>query len=125
MAKDDPHFRLRIPAELKAEVEASAAKNKRSINAEIVALVERALQEKAVSNTEIDNDIRYVTSKITDMIRQGGAIQFAYSPAASKHDMTLEMIAVYSHAIPDEELEKRSERLYPYAEFKLRNQPEE
>lgn len=36
MAKDDPHFRLRIPAELKAEIENAARSNNRSINAEIV-----------------------------------------------------------------------------------------
>lgn len=36
MARDDLHFRLRIPEELKREVEASAAQNNRSMTAEIV-----------------------------------------------------------------------------------------
>lgn len=36
MAKDDPHFRLRLPARLKASLEQEARRNNRSINAEIV-----------------------------------------------------------------------------------------
>lgn len=34
--QDDPQFKLRLPASVKAEVEASAAANNRTINAEIV-----------------------------------------------------------------------------------------
>ena len=37
MSREDPHFRLRIPADLKAEIEASAKTNARSMMAEIVA----------------------------------------------------------------------------------------
>ena len=36
MAKDDPHFRLRIPPQLKGAIEEAAADEQRSINAEIV-----------------------------------------------------------------------------------------
>jgi hypothetical protein len=36
VAKDDPHFRLRLPAKLKASLEREAKRNNRSINAEIV-----------------------------------------------------------------------------------------
>lgn len=36
MARDDPHFRLRLPADLKARIEESALEANRSINAEIV-----------------------------------------------------------------------------------------
>ena len=36
MAREDPHFRLRLPAELKDKIEHSAKMNSRSINAEIV-----------------------------------------------------------------------------------------
>lgn len=36
MVKNDPHFRLRIPADLKARVEESAKRNNRSVNAEIL-----------------------------------------------------------------------------------------
>jgi transcriptional regulator len=40
MAREDLHFRLRIPEELKAEIEAAAAQNRRSMTAEIVARLE-------------------------------------------------------------------------------------
>jgi hypothetical protein len=43
MAKDDPHFRLRIPAETKAQIEKSAAESGRSINAEIVVRLQQSL----------------------------------------------------------------------------------
>lgn len=46
MSKDDPHFRLRIPADLKVEVEAAAVANNRSINAEIVSRLQNAGDER-------------------------------------------------------------------------------
>lgn len=36
MARDDPHFRLRVPADLKKQIEDAAEANGRSINAEII-----------------------------------------------------------------------------------------
>ncbi|EAB8787699.1 Arc family DNA-binding protein [Salmonella enterica subsp. enterica serovar Haifa] len=45
MTKRNPQFNVRIPPELKAEVEALAEKNKRSINAEVVAALEKAVAE--------------------------------------------------------------------------------
>ena len=42
-AKNDPHFRLRVPAHLKAVLEQEAEKNRRSINAEIVVRLEASL----------------------------------------------------------------------------------
>lgn len=47
MAKDDLHFRLRIPDDLKRRIEASAAENRRSITAEIVQRLESSYTEKA------------------------------------------------------------------------------
>ena len=40
MARDDLHFRLRIPDALKAKIEEAAAQNKRSMTAEIIARLE-------------------------------------------------------------------------------------
>lgn len=40
MSRDDLHFRLRIPPDLKERVEAAAKENKRSMTAEIVARLE-------------------------------------------------------------------------------------
>lgn len=42
MARDDPHFRLRLPAELKEKIEFSAKENNRSINAEILSRLENS-----------------------------------------------------------------------------------
>lgn len=40
MAFDDPHFRLRIPSELRDRLRSAAAESRRSINAEIIARLE-------------------------------------------------------------------------------------
>lgn len=47
MAKDDPHFRLRIPADLKTRVAEAAQRNNRSVTAEIVAALEEKYPEEA------------------------------------------------------------------------------
>lgn len=57
MARDDLHFRLRIPEELKSRIEKSAAENNRSMTAEIVSRLERSfdiepLWEDTISNVE-------------------------------------------------------------------------
>ena len=42
MARDDPHFRLRVPDELRARIADAAKANNRSINAEILSRLERS-----------------------------------------------------------------------------------
>lgn len=49
MAADDPHFRLRVSADLKAKVEEAARANNRSMNAEIVARLERSFLDAGES----------------------------------------------------------------------------
>jgi hypothetical protein len=46
MARDDLHFRLRIPEELKGAVEKAASDNRRSMTAEIVARLEQSFVDK-------------------------------------------------------------------------------
>jgi predicted DNA-binding protein len=48
MARDDPQFNLRMSQELKDKISALAKKNKRSLNAEIVAAVESAIEEEEI-----------------------------------------------------------------------------
>jgi len=48
MARDDPHFRLRIPADLKEKIEVFAKANNRSINAEIVSRLEGSFHSSPV-----------------------------------------------------------------------------
>jgi Arc-like DNA binding domain len=45
MASDDPHVRLRIPAELKAKIVASAVRDGRSLNSEIVRRLSESFAE--------------------------------------------------------------------------------
>lgn len=45
MARDDPHFRLRLPAPLRDRLAAAAKANNRSANAEVVARLERSFVE--------------------------------------------------------------------------------
>ncbi len=40
MSREDQHFRLRLPADLREKVEAAAAKSRRSLTAEILARLE-------------------------------------------------------------------------------------
>ncbi|MFV1694209.1 Arc family DNA-binding protein [Phaeobacter sp. JH20_25] len=49
MARDDLHFRLRIPEALKLQVEKAAKDNHRSMTAEIVARLEESFSDSAVS----------------------------------------------------------------------------
>lgn len=44
MAREDSHFRLRIPEDLKRQVEAEAVKNNRSMTAEIISRLERSFE---------------------------------------------------------------------------------
>lgn len=47
MAKDDLHFRLRIPDDLKAKVQTAALANHRSITAEIISRLDASFGETA------------------------------------------------------------------------------
>jgi predicted DNA-binding protein len=44
MARDDPHFRLRLPADLKTRIEDTAKESGRSVNAEIVQRLDASFQ---------------------------------------------------------------------------------
>ncbi|NSL91696.1 Arc family DNA-binding protein [Acetobacter syzygii] len=62
MARDDPMMRFRAPTELKARIEEAAAKNGRSLNAEIVQRLDASLSGRPildVSESEgLDSDER-------------------------------------------------------------------
>jgi hypothetical protein len=47
MARSDPQFNIRMPAALKARIEASAKESKRTLNAEVITLLEEALETRA------------------------------------------------------------------------------
>jgi hypothetical protein len=76
MARDDPHFRLRLPADLKREIEQAAEQAGRSINAEIVNRL-TSVQEKQKSLDE--------AMSLLNMI--GSLIQMLEKLAENKEDM--------------------------------------
>ncbi|MFE8049318.1 Arc family DNA-binding protein [Brenneria goodwinii] len=59
MARDEPKVNIRLPQELKEKLHALAEKNKRSVNAEVVAAIELAL---SVHNG--GNDVIVAASKV-------------------------------------------------------------
>lgn len=73
MAREDPHFRLRIPEDLKNRVEASAYENRRSITAEIIARVQRTFieDEKAKKAERAANDARLLGEPSEETIMTG------------------------------------------------------
>lgn len=54
MARDDLHFRLRIPEELKLRVSAAARANDRSITAEIIARLESTFSSDTIDPTDTE-----------------------------------------------------------------------
>lgn len=58
MARDDPMMRFRAPPDLKAWLEESAARNQRSLNAEIVFLLSEAKQNSRDVAEAFSNDMR-------------------------------------------------------------------
>lgn len=54
MARDDLHFRLRIPEALKAKIEASALENHRSMTAEIVDRLETSYEPQYEKDDQIE-----------------------------------------------------------------------
>lgn len=67
MARDDPHFRLRIPDQLKRQIESIAADNSRSINAEIVSRLQDSLFGS--SKATIDDVAQIAWNAISHMPR--------------------------------------------------------
>ncbi len=45
MARDDPHFNLRLPNELKEKVKQRAKMNSRSLNSEIIQIIQDAVSQ--------------------------------------------------------------------------------
>ena len=55
MARDDLHFRLRIPEALKERIEKSATANNRSITAEIVSRLEQSFDQADEWSNALEN----------------------------------------------------------------------
>lgn len=68
MARDDPHFRLRIAEDLKRRIERAAEANHRSINAEISARLEASFEPRLAAG-ETQADFLQGIAKLTEQLR--------------------------------------------------------
>lgn len=70
MAREDSHFRLRIPGALKAQIEKSAAEANRSMTAEIISRLERSYDIEPEWGKTIDDveDLLRRVEKIEDAL---------------------------------------------------------
>lgn len=111
MSREDPQFKLRMPAELRAQADQAAKSSGRSLNAELVARIETSF----ISETSTEKLIPAVRARelalmaragIPDEIRKrvieavGRAIRLGHSSAVvSLGDLQMDI------GIPDEELD--------------------
>ena len=87
MAKDDPHFRLRIPADLKDVIEQHARNNQRSINAEIVYALEQFYPKPSENRTGTD-----LLNMVEEISRRGGPNSKAFAKLADTIRRNIETI---------------------------------
>jgi len=52
MSREDSHFRLRIPADIKARIADAAQKSRRSLNAEIIVALEKIFPDPAAGGEQ-------------------------------------------------------------------------
>lgn len=69
MAADDPHFRLRIPVELRDLLKRAAEANRRSINAEIVARLATSFPNPDLERLSRAHYLRQQEESLQDQIR--------------------------------------------------------
>ncbi|MGK0705121.1 Arc family DNA-binding protein [Yokenella regensburgei] len=69
MSREDPQFKLRLPADLKAKLDQRAKLNGRSINAELVQIVRSALSEPNPSSAS-EKDAELIAVQQADEFRR-------------------------------------------------------
>lgn len=72
MGRDDPQFNLRLPYELKEKVKQRAASNGRSLNAELVQIVQDAMAKPSPVMGYRDEEER-IASLIADQVKEVAA----------------------------------------------------
>lgn len=139
MAADDPHFRLRLPADLRDRLRDTAEQNRRSINAEIVARLEASFSigeaeatYRALKGESDDGlldrlqELRSLIYQITDQARQAKRLTeprplfSKYGQVKNEDDLTIqpppEEIAVTNEELrwlrDDEREEEGKERRF-------------
>ena len=72
MGRDDPQFNLRLPYELKEKVKQRAAANGRSLNAELIQIVQDAMSKPSPVMGYRDEEER-IASLIADQVKEVAA----------------------------------------------------
>lgn len=81
MAQDDSYFRLRIPDVLKEKIAEASAVNRRSMNAEIIAMLEAALgsnydlEEVGGMVNDHEERLRQLEKDVYKLLDEGGHIR--------------------------------------------------
>ena len=68
MARNYPEFRLRIPEKLKAEIEAEAKKNQRSINSEIISRLNKSFSSESHDQTSLVEEMQRLRDMVSDIM---------------------------------------------------------
>lgn len=69
MARSDPQFNLRIPQELKDQIEKSAKDDGRSVNAQAVYLLQKGL-EQSLTHEKSEVHCTDITDALADIMRE-------------------------------------------------------
>ncbi|EBS2928030.1 toxin-antitoxin system HicB family antitoxin [Salmonella enterica subsp. enterica serovar Hvittingfoss] len=72
MSREDPQFKLRLPADLKAKLDQRAKMNGRSINAELVQIVQAAVSAPSPVSGYRDEEER-LASLISEQVKEVAA----------------------------------------------------
>jgi hypothetical protein len=117
MSREDPQFKLRMPAELRAQAEQAAKNSGRSLNAELVARIQSSLitesnAEALIPAARARELALMARAGIPDEIRKrviesvGRAIRLGHSSAVvSLSDLQMDI------GIPDEELDELNNKI--------------
>ena len=93
MSRTDPQFKLRVPLELKEQIEKAAEENHRSMNAEIVARLQSTFEEHslyghklpsellALGASDLDELVDSVNGAIHTLLRAGEVLHVARNQA--------------------------------------------
>lgn len=103
MSREDPQLKIRLPVELKTSIEMAALKNRRSINAEVVARLEESVL------MEGDDDLYELTTEISKEKLMAAEDEKIYS-VADFHDAVEAAFKLLGAKITPEKVREMKEK---------------
>ncbi|MBB5041874.1 Arc family DNA-binding protein [Shinella fusca] len=109
MARDDLHFRLRIPEDLKRQIEQQAERNARSMTAEIVQRLEESFREPLILPTALRERIkmyaerndRTANEEILRLLNREFPVQW---PASERLEYLADLLGIIKTGASDEHI---------------------